>query len=80
MTSIFDVAKYILHSVGGKMSITKLHILCYYCQAWHLAWHSVPLFPKDFRKWDRGPVCTETISNTPRLVFNQRKRYFAGMT
>ena len=58
MTSIFDVAKYILHELGS-MSIWKLQKLCYYAQAWSLAWTEAPLFDEDFEAWANGPVCQE---------------------
>jgi uncharacterized phage-associated protein len=50
MTNIFDVAKYILHAIGGQMSTMKLQKLCYYCQAWHLAWNWTLMFPEDFER------------------------------
>jgi uncharacterized phage-associated protein len=59
MVNIFDVAKYILHSIGGEISTMKLQKLCYYAQAWHLAWHGEPLFPETFKRWNNGPVCVE---------------------
>jgi uncharacterized phage-associated protein len=59
MVNIFDVARYILHAIGGDISTMKLQKLCYYCQAWHLAWKGEPLFQEDFRRWDNGPVCKE---------------------
>ena len=59
MINIFDVAKYILHTIGDEISTMKLQKLCYYSQAWHLAWYGIPLFPEHFKKWDNGPVCTE---------------------
>jgi uncharacterized phage-associated protein len=62
MINIFDVAKYILHTIGEEMSTMKLQKLCYYCQAWNLAWHGTPLFPEHFKKWDAGPVCTELFN------------------
>ena len=55
-TTIFDVAKYILEK-SGKMSIWKLQKLCYYAQAWVLAWQGVSLFDEDFEAWSNGPVC-----------------------
>ena len=59
MANIFDVAKYILHSVGGSVSTMRLQKLCYYAQAWNLAWEGEqhPLFNEDFEHWDNGPVC-----------------------
>ena len=37
----------------------KLQKLCYYAQAWSLAWDGVPLFNEDFQAWANGPVCRE---------------------
>ncbi len=58
MASIIDVAKYILEK-RGTMSTMKLQKLCYYSQAWTLAWDEVPLFSEDFQAWANGPVCRE---------------------
>lgn len=58
MLSIFDVAGYILEKLGGTTSM-KLQKLCYYAQAWSLAWDDVPLFSDDFQAWAGGPVCPE---------------------
>ena len=58
MANIFDVAKYILKS-KGRMSTWKLQKLCYYSQAWELAWTEAPLFEEDFQAWANGPVCPE---------------------
>lgn len=58
MASVFDVAKYILHKLG-KMSTWKLQKLCFYSQAWHIAWTERPIFPEDFQAWANGPVCPE---------------------
>jgi uncharacterized phage-associated protein len=65
MVNIFDVAKYILHTIGGEMSPMMLQKLCYYSQAWHMAWHGIPLFPEDFVKWENGPVCKELWNAKP---------------
>jgi uncharacterized phage-associated protein len=62
MINVFDVAKYILHAVGGEVSTMFLQKLCYYCQAWHLVWAGKPLFPEDFERWDNGPVCRELFN------------------
>lgn len=67
MTNVFDVAKYILHK-KGRMSTLKLQKLCYYAQAWSLAWDDSPLFNEDFEAWANGPVC--------RRLFNIRKGSF----
>lgn len=68
MANIFDVAKYIL-AKNGKMSTMKLQKLCYYAQAWSLAWDDEELFPEDFQAWANGPVC--------RPLFDLRKGHFA---
>jgi uncharacterized phage-associated protein len=57
--SIFDVARYILETIGGEVSTVKLQKLCYYAQAWHLVRYGTELFPEDFEKWDNGPVCRD---------------------
>ena len=56
MTSIFDVARYILHK-SGEMSIWKLQKLCWYALAWHGAWTGKVLFRENFEAWKNGPVC-----------------------
>ena len=56
MASIFDVAKYILES-QGCLTTMKLQKLCYYAQAWSLAWEEQPIFDEDFQAWANGPVC-----------------------
>lgn len=58
MANIFDVARYILNK-NGQMSTWKLQKLCYYSQAWSLAWTGDPIFPEDFEAWSNGPVCRE---------------------
>lgn len=64
MASVFDVAKYILQR-NGAMSTWKLQKLCYYSQAWSLAWTEREIFPEDFEAWSNGPVCRE--------LFNEHK-------
>ena len=58
MANVFDVAKYIL-SKEGKMSTWKLQKLCYYSQAWSIAWTEDPIFQEDFEAWANGPVCPD---------------------
>ena len=55
MANIFNVARYILQK-QGNMSTWKLQKLCYYAQAWSLAWTEQPLFEEDFQAWANGPV------------------------
>jgi len=61
MADIFDTAKYILNKCG-EMSTWKLQKLCYYAQAWSLAWTEKPIFNEDFQAWANGPVCPELFS------------------
>ena len=58
MANIISVAKYILEQ-RGAMTTMKLQKLCYYSQAWSLAWDDKPLFDEDFQAWANGPVCPE---------------------
>lgn len=58
MVSVFDVAKYILDTIG-EISTMKLQKLCYYSQAWSLAWTDKRLIKENFYRWDNGPVCVE---------------------
>ena len=55
MANIFDVASYILNQ-KGEMTAMKLQKLCYYSQAWNLAWEEYPLFQNRIEAWDKGPV------------------------
>lgn len=57
--TVHDVAKLILEDEGKPMTTMKLQKLCYYSQAWHLAWYGTPLFDEDFQAWANGPVCYE---------------------
>lgn len=67
MANIFDVAKYILEK-QGPMDIWKLQKLCYYSQAWSIAWDDNPIFDEDFEAWSNGPVC-------PILFYAHNKKY-----
>ena len=61
MADILDVAKYILQC-KGKMSTWKLQKLCYYAQAWSIAWTEKPLFTDNFEAWANGPVCPKLFN------------------
>jgi len=67
MASVYDVAKYILQK-SGSMSALKLQKLCYYSQAWSIAWTEKPLFEQEFEAWKNGPVCKE--------LFNEHRGMF----
>ncbi len=55
MTTVFDVAEYILQKCC-EMTAMKLQKLCYYSQAWHLVWEETSLFPEPIQAWANGPV------------------------
>ena len=55
MASVFDVANYILESIGS-MTAMKLQKLVYYSQAWSLVWDETPLFEERIEAWANGPV------------------------
>lgn len=67
MPTVFDIAKYILQK-KGSMSTWKLQKLCFYSQAWSLAWTEKPLFTEDFEAWANGPVC-KTLFDAHRGKF-----------
>ncbi len=59
MTSVVDVAAYILDKYG-PMTTMKLEKLAYYSQAYSLSrGNGVPLFEEDFQAWVNGPVAPE---------------------
>jgi len=74
MATVFDVAKYFLDSCG-KMSTWKLHKLCYYAQAWTLAWDETELFPEEFEAWSNGPVCPD-LFKTHKGMFHIDSQLF----
>lgn len=66
--TIFDVAKYVLHKIG-RINTWKLQKLCYYSQAWQIAWTGKSIFNEDFEAWANGPVCPE--------LFNEHREMFS---
>ncbi|MCL2015615.1 MAG: DUF4065 domain-containing protein [Defluviitaleaceae bacterium] len=68
MATIFDVAKYILKNLG-ETTVWKLHKLCYYSQAWTLAWGEPALFEEDFVAWSNGPVCLKLKEELEDYMF-----------
>ncbi len=61
MPSILHAAKYITSRIA-PIETTKLHKLCYYFQAWALAWDGKPIFDEDFEAWAGGPVCPQLMA------------------
>ncbi|MFZ1917582.1 MAG: type II toxin-antitoxin system antitoxin SocA domain-containing protein [Terriglobales bacterium] len=73
---VFDVADYILHSLGS-MSAMKLQKLVYYSQAWSLVWDEKQLFPDEIEAWANGPV-VRALYNKHRGHFRVTPRFFGG--
>lgn len=76
MANIYDVAYFILEKKPG-ITTMKLQKLCYYAQAWSLAWDEKPLFDQDFQAWANGPVCYE-LYQTHRGKFTINKEDLEG--
>lgn len=57
--TVFDVAAFFLKQAEGRLTTMKLQKLCYYAQAWSLAWDDRELFTEDFAAWANGPVCMD---------------------
>lgn len=77
MADVFDVAKYILNKMG-KISTWKLQKLCYYSQAWHIAWTEHPIFDEDFEAWSNGPVCPELFKQHQGLFMVSEENFSFG--
>lgn len=67
MAGVDDVAAALLIQTGS-ITTMKLQKLVFYCQAWHLAFTSAPLFSEEIQAWARGPV-------VPQLHRHHRGRY-----
>lgn len=61
MTTIFNVAAYILN-ITGTITTMKLQKLAYYSQAYSLVTTGYPLFNEGFQAWRNGPVCPELFA------------------
>lgn len=77
MATVFDVADYILNK-KGSMTTMKLQKLCYYSQAWSLAWDEEPLFKEEFEAWANGPVCRE-LFDAHKGKFRLKKSFFSKL-
>jgi uncharacterized phage-associated protein len=64
--TIHDAARHILDLLG-PMRAMKLEKLCYYSQAWHLAWTGQPLFDEPIQAWKNGPIA--------RALWNRHRGY-----
>lgn len=76
MATVYDVAEYILSSLG-EMSAMKLQKLVYYSQAWSLAWTDRPLFNEEIEAWAKGPV-VRALYEKHRGAFLLSQGFFGG--
>lgn len=76
MTTVFDVANYII-SRRGPMSAMKLQKLCYYAQAWSLTWTERELFPEEIEAWANGPV-VRSLYAAHRGEYRIEREFAAG--
>jgi uncharacterized phage-associated protein len=72
MVTIFDVANYfrwhVDYEAGDNITQLKLQKLCYYAQAWHIAFTGNAMFEAEFEAWDHGPANRELYTfYRPRL-------------
>lgn len=65
--TIIEVADLFL--TDRKMTLTKLNYLCYYAQAYHLAFFDRPLFDEDFIAWIKGPT-SKTLYEKYKKKYN----------
>lgn len=108
MANIFDVANYFIYQSNNsekmadvnvvnreKLTHLKLQKICYYAQAWSLAWNNRELFDGEFQAWVHGPVNPELyrrynhkgvepieeINPTFNIdIFGEREKYVLDMT
>ena len=60
MATVLDAAEYILEQIEeDSIPYLKLERLCYYAQAWSMAWDEEPIFPEAFYADEKGAVCYE---------------------
>lgn len=55
MPTVHDVAAYILQK-QGPLTAMKLQKLCFFSQAFSLAFLDDPLFPEEIEAWVNGPI------------------------
>ncbi|MDJ0359695.1 type II toxin-antitoxin system antitoxin SocA domain-containing protein [Rhodococcus sp. H29-C3] len=56
VSSVDDVAAYVINEFQSPISTMKLQKLCYMAQGWSLAITDEALFNDDFEAWKNGPV------------------------
>lgn len=56
-----DVAALIAQRCGGRVNVARLHVLLFYCQAWHVVFWGSRLFSAQIQAWTSGPVVTRLM-------------------
>ena len=69
MATILDAAEYILEKTEDSIPYLKLERLCYYAQAWSMAWDEEPIFPEEFYAGEKGAVCYELFDGVGHQLF-----------
>lgn len=70
MATIFDAAEYILEKIEEEsIPYLKFERLCYYAQAWSMAWDEEPIFPEEFCAGEKGSVCDELFDGVGHQLF-----------
>lgn len=71
MASVHDLAAYIL-TAQGPMSAMKLQKLCYYSQAYSVAWFNETIFKEPIKAWTNGPVVPSLWQEHKGMFFVER--------
>lgn len=71
MATILDVGQRITETIPGVDKL-KLYKLCFYAQAWHLAWAGSPLFTEQLQAWVHGPVSPDLRRATEPVAEGNR--------
>ena len=62
MATVLDVAEYILEQIEeDSIPYLKLERLCYYAQAWSMAWDEEPIYPEAFSQAKRALSVTNCL-------------------
>ncbi|MGN0519916.1 MAG: hypothetical protein ACI4LB_04175 [Candidatus Fimenecus sp.] len=70
MATILDAAQYILEQIeDSSLLYKKSEYLCYYSQAWSMAWDEEPIFPEEFYAGEKGAVCDELFDGVGHQHF-----------
>ncbi len=69
MATILDAAQYILEKTEDSIPYLKLERLCYYAQAWSMAWDEEPIFPEAFYAGEKAAVCYELFDGVGHQLF-----------